>query len=42
VVSREKLEGRRLRIICRGDFRDDSFTNVVAEWLKKHGERRRA
>src|SRR5712692_26630 len=41
VVSRERLEDGRFRIVYRGDFRDDSFTDVVAEWLKKHGERRR-
>jgi len=41
VVSREKLEDGRFRIIYRGDFRDDSFADVVADWLKKHGERRR-
>jgi hypothetical protein len=41
VVSRETLDDGRFRIIYRGDFRDDSFADVVAEWLKKHGERRR-
>jgi hypothetical protein len=41
MVSREKLEDGRFRIIYRGDFRDDSFADVVADWLKKHGERRR-
>ncbi len=42
VVSREKLDDGRFRIVYRADFRDDSFADVVAEWLKKHGERRRA
>ena len=42
VVSREKLEDGRFRIIYRGYFRDDSFADVVSDWLKKHGERRRA
>ena len=42
VVSRETLDDGRFRIIYRGDFRDDSFADVVADWLKKHGERRRA
>ena len=41
VVSREKLKDGRFRIIYRGDFRDDSFADVVVDWLKKHGERRR-
>ena len=41
VISREKLEDGRFRIIYRGDFRDDSFADVVAGWLKKHGERKR-
>jgi hypothetical protein len=41
VVSRETLEDGRFRIIYRGDFRDDSFADVVAGWLKRHGERRR-
>jgi len=41
VISREKLDDGRFRIIYRGDFRDDSFADVVADWLKKHGERRR-
>ena len=42
VVSREKLDDGRFRIVYRADFRDDSFADVVAEWLRKHGERRRA
>jgi len=41
VVSRETLEDGRFRIIYRADFRDDSFADVVSDWLKKHGERRR-
>ena len=41
VVSRETLDDGRFRIIYRGDFRDDSFADVVSDWLKKHGERRR-
>ncbi|MGA2076715.1 MAG: hypothetical protein ABSH52_24775, partial [Terriglobia bacterium] len=40
-VSRETLDDGRFRIIYRGDFRDDSFADVIADWLKKHGERRR-
>jgi hypothetical protein len=42
VVSRETLDDGRFRIIYRGDFRDDSFADVVVDWLKKHGEQRRA
>jgi hypothetical protein len=42
VISRETLDDGRFRIIYRGDFRDDSFADVVAEWLTKHGERKRA
>jgi len=42
VISREKLDDGRFRIIYRADFRDDSFADVVTEWLKKHGERRRS
>jgi cytidylate kinase len=42
VVSRDKLDDGRFRIVYRADFRDDSFTDVAVEWLKKHGERRRA
>ena len=42
VISREKLEDGRFRIVYRADFRDDSFADVVGEWLKKHGERKRA
>jgi hypothetical protein len=41
LVSREKLADGRFRIIYRGDFRGDSFADVVSDWLKKHGERRR-
>src|SRR5437879_5108958 len=41
VISREKLEDGRFRIVYRADFREDSFADVVAEWLKKHGERKR-
>jgi hypothetical protein len=41
VVSRETLDDGRFRIIYRGDFRADSFADVVSDWLKKHGERRR-
>jgi hypothetical protein len=41
VVSREKLEDGRFRIIYRADFRTDSFADVVADWLKRHGQRRR-
>jgi hypothetical protein len=42
VISRETLDDGRFRIIYRGDFRDDSFADVVADWLRRHGERRRA
>jgi hypothetical protein len=41
MISRETLDDGRFRIIYRGDFRDDSFADVVSDWLKKHGERRR-
>ena len=41
VVSRETLDDGRFRIIYRGEFRDHSFADVVADWLKRHGERRR-
>ena len=41
MVSRETLDDGRFRIIYRGDFRDDSFADVVTGWLKKHSERRR-
>ena len=40
-VSRERLEDGRFRIVYRGNFRDDSFTDVVTDWLKRHGERTR-
>ena len=40
MISREKLEDGRFRIVYRADFRDDSFADVVAEWLKKHGARK--
>jgi hypothetical protein len=42
VTSRERLEDGRFRIIYLGKFRDDSFADVVTDWLKKHGERGRA
>ena len=42
IVIREKLDDGRFRIIYRGDFRDDSFADVVADWLKRHGQRTRA
>jgi hypothetical protein len=42
VVSREKLDDGRFRIVYRAEFRDDSFADVVVDWLKKHGEQRRA
>ena len=42
VISRENLDDGRFRIIYRADFRDDTFADVVTEWLKKHGERRRS
>ncbi len=41
VAARETLDDGRFRIIYRGDFRNDSFADVVADWLKRHGERRR-
>jgi len=41
LISRETLDDGRFRIIYRGDFREDSFADVAADWLKKHGERRR-
>jgi Phage DNA Adenine Methylase-like domain 1/Phage GNAT-like domain len=41
LVSREKLDDGRFRIVYRSDFRDDIFSDVVAAWLKKHGERKR-
>lgn len=41
VISRETLDGGRFHIIYRADFRDDSFADVVTDWLTKHGERRR-
>ena len=41
VVSREKLDDGRFRIVYRADFRDDSFADVVAVWLKKHSAQRR-
>jgi hypothetical protein len=41
VVSRERLDDGRFRIVYRGDFRDDTFADVVSDWLKRHGERRR-
>jgi hypothetical protein len=34
VTSRERLEDGRFRIIYRGKFRDDSFADVVTDWLK--------
>ena len=42
MVSREKLEDGRFRVVYPEDFRDDSFADVVTDWLKEHGERRRA
>jgi hypothetical protein len=41
VVSREKLDDGRFRIVYRTDFRNDTFPEVVANWLKTHGQRRR-
>src|ERR1019366_10235240 len=41
MVAREKLDDGRFRIVYRADFRNDSFADVVDDWLKKHGERRR-
>jgi hypothetical protein len=41
LVSRDKLDDGRFRIVYRQDFRDDSFSDVVDAWLKKHGEHRR-
>src|SRR5438094_182894 len=40
VISREKLDGR-FRIVYRTDFRNDTFSEVVVQWLKTHGQRRR-
>src|SRR5439155_24623816 len=34
VISRENLAEGRFRIIYRADFRDDTFSQVVADWLK--------
>jgi hypothetical protein len=42
MIARERLEDGRFRIIYRGDFRDDSFADVAADWLRRHGEGRRA
>ena len=41
MISREKLEDGRFRIVYRADFRGDSFAEVLADWLEKHGERKR-
>jgi Phage GNAT-like domain/Phage DNA Adenine Methylase-like domain 1 len=41
LVSREKLDDGRFRIVYRSDFREDSFADVVGIWLKRHGERKR-
>jgi hypothetical protein len=41
VISREKLDDGRFRIVYRTDFRNDTFSEVVANWLKTHGQRRR-
>jgi hypothetical protein len=41
VNSREKLDDGRFRIVYRADFRNDAFSEVVANWLKTHGHRRR-
>jgi hypothetical protein len=41
-ISREILDDGRFPIIYRGDFREDSFADAVADWLKKHGDPRRA
>src|SRR2546430_5765353 len=34
VVSRQKLDDGRFRIVYRTDFRNDTFSEVVANWLK--------
>jgi hypothetical protein len=39
--SREKLPDNRYRLVYRAEFRQDSFAEVVADWLKKHGKRRK-
>src|SRR6266702_6573108 len=41
VISRDKLDDGRFRIVYRTDFRTDTFSEVVANWLKTHGQRRR-
>jgi hypothetical protein len=41
VVSRETLDDGRFRIVYRADFRNDTFSEVVTNWLKTHGQRRR-
>lgn len=41
LVSREKLDNGRFRIAYGSDFRVDGFSDGVAAWLRKHGEKKR-
>jgi hypothetical protein len=41
LISREKLDDGRFRIIYRADFRTDSFADTVSNWLSRHGQRSR-
>lgn len=41
LVHREKLPDGRFRLIYQSDFTDKTFSQVIEDWLKKHGEKTR-
>lgn len=41
LALREKLDDGRFRLVYRADFRDDTWSEVLATWLRKWGDKRR-
>jgi hypothetical protein len=41
IISRERLEDGRFKLVYRSDFRTDTFAEVLKDWLEKHGSRKR-
>jgi len=41
VVAREPLKAGGFRLVYRADFRDDTWADCVAMWLKRWGEKKR-
>lgn len=42
VVKREKLSGGTWRLVYASDFRDLTYSEALAEWISKHGGKKRS